>query len=811
MSEQRNIQRTAVTDAPTVRFGGGETVRVDLHVHSTASEVARLGVQRALALPECATTPQEVYELAKRRGMDFVTITDHDTIAGALELADRPDAFVSEELTSWFAGEPQAVHVLCFGISPDDHDWLQAHRGDVVACAEYLHGNEIACALAHPFFHVAAPLTAAHRRALAQLFPVWETRNGSRARELNAPAALYIETHGGIAVGGSDDHAGVDIGRSYTEAPASMSIEELLEHIRAGRVAPHGMQGSAAKWAHSALVLGARALGSTPAEGPDNGSQGRAHTPTHQIALRLAERIMLEGDARHGSGTGLGPEDGRRLLRAWLEEMGLDVDTAGLLATMQADDFSHSDLERRARRIHERKLTAAIDELLATGGTDGLEAAVGTMFAACVPAVPYIPASAFLAREQAKLVSRDGEPVRVAVVADGVGAVHGVTQTLAQLRERGIPGHEIDVIGTDASVDRRLSAVTEVELPFYEGLTIGIPSLFAVAEALTEHRYDIVHVCSPGPTGIAATLIAKVMGLPLLGSYHTELQTYARLRARDPRIEGAMRGILAAVYGQFRVVMSPSSAADGSLRELGIAPERVLRWDRGVDLKRFSPARYAPHVLIASDFELGQRFKVLYVGRLSKEKGVDLLADAFLIARDRDPRLHLVLAGRGPEEEALKRRLGDSATFLGWVEGDDLPRVYASADMFMFASATDTFGQVILEAQASGLPVLAVDAGGPADLIEDGRSGCLVAPEANTLAEALRGLARREAIRDRLATGGLLSVRERSWERSLAQLAGGYARAVAAAPAIGASLPAGGSAVGVAGRPKQAVEAAHAA
>jgi glycosyltransferase involved in cell wall biosynthesis len=108
-----------------------------------------------------------------------------------------------------------------------------------------------------------------------------------------------------------------------------------------------------------------------------------------------------------------------------------------------------------------------------------------------------------------------------------------------------------------------------------------------------------------------------------------------------------------------------------------------------------------------------------------------------------------------------------------------LAQVYASADLFMFASTTDTFGQVILEAQASGLPVLAVDAGGPAELIEDGRSGCLVAPEPELLASALRGLARREAIRERLATGGLLAVGERSWERSLDQLADGYARALA--------------------------------
>src|ERR687896_222573 len=128
------------------------STRVDLHVHSTASQFSRLGVQRALGLPECATPPDEVYELAKRRGMDFVTITDHDTIAGALQIADRPDVFVSEELTAAFAGESQQVHVLCYGITPDDHGRLVERAGDVEAVAAYLHEEAIACALAHPFY-----------------------------------------------------------------------------------------------------------------------------------------------------------------------------------------------------------------------------------------------------------------------------------------------------------------------------------------------------------------------------------------------------------------------------------------------------------------------------------------------------------------------------------------------------------------------------------------------------------------------------------------------------------------------------------
>src|SRR5918994_2980048 len=333
------------------------TTTVDMHCHSAASELSKLGIQRALGLPECGTPPEEVYELAKCRGMDFVTITDHDTIDGCLEIADRPDVFISEELTAWFRGEAQAVHVLCFGITPDDHAALQERSLDVEACAEYLHANEIACSLAHPFYAVEAPLIPAHRRRLAELFPVWETRNGSRARELNMPAAIYIETHGGTGTGGSDDHAGVDIGRAFTEAPPAATPEEFLRHVREGRAEACGDQGSAAKWAHSAMGLATRSL--LIRDASSNG-EGEIREPGPDAVLKMAERVMREGDARHGSvGSDLGPEDARALLDAFTEAIGVEPGRA-LIDLLQGDGFSHAELARRARRVHERRLREVV-------------------------------------------------------------------------------------------------------------------------------------------------------------------------------------------------------------------------------------------------------------------------------------------------------------------------------------------------------------------------------------------------------------------------------------------------------------------
>jgi predicted metal-dependent phosphoesterase TrpH len=234
--------------------------RVDMHCHSVASRSTKPEVRKALILPECATEPEAIYELAKRRGMDFVTITDHDTIDGALRLADRPDFFVSEELTARFRDEPREVHVLCYGIDPDDHARLQERARDVEAVAAYLHGRGILAALAHPFWEVEEPLTLPHRRRLAQLFPVWEVRSGYFGTAFNAPALAFREACGGVGIAGSDCHGGIHVGLTYTETPHARSPEEFLRHVRAGRAEPQGEQGNRMKLAQATAAIGLRSL-----------------------------------------------------------------------------------------------------------------------------------------------------------------------------------------------------------------------------------------------------------------------------------------------------------------------------------------------------------------------------------------------------------------------------------------------------------------------------------------------------------------------------------------------------------------------
>jgi glycosyltransferase involved in cell wall biosynthesis len=254
-----------------------------------------------------------------------------------------------------------------------------------------------------------------------------------------------------------------------------------------------------------------------------------------------------------------------------------------------------------------------------------------------------------------------------------------------------------------------------------------------------------------------------------VGSYHTELAAYAGLRSGEQRVADATAWGVGAFYRACDLVLSPSPASDAALAEIGVSAEKVARWDRGVDSVRFDPQR-------RDRASLPGAVSVLYAGRITREKGIELLIDAFLRARERFPSLHLVLAGGGPEEEDVRERIGDGATFLGWLEGEQLARTYASADMLLFPSHTDTFGQVILEAQASGLAVVAVAAGGPLSLIEHRVSGLLCPPDASPLADAIDELARAPLLRERLARAGLQAARQRTWEQALARLGSGYTR-----------------------------------
>ena len=620
--------------------------RADLHCHSTASQVSKLGVQRALGLPECATPPEEVYALAKRRGMDFVTITDHDTIDGVLEIADRPDVFVSEELTARFRGEPQAVHILCYGITPDDHEWLQAHAGDVEAVAEYLHEHEIACALAHPFYAVEAPLQPRHRRRLAQLFAIWEVRNGSRARELNHRPRSTSRRTAASASAAPTTTPGVDIGRTWTETPAGGDAAASSSPTCAPAASSaHGEQGSAAKWAHAAMALAVRALG--------RGDGDAAPDPARRAADGRARDDARATPAAARSAADLGPEDARALLRAWLDAVDLRPERARAARAACSPTASRTPTSSGARAAATSAGCSARSARRWRAPTRGerLGGAAPALFDGLLRGHPLragggVPrareAQARRARRRAAARRARRRRHRRRCTASRTRSTRSASAACPASRSRSS--------APTRNVDRRLSAVAEVEIPFYAG------AAGRRAEPARGRRgagrgplRRCVHLCSPGPAGVAAALVARVLGLPIVGSYHTELAAYAALRSGDARARAGVdararpRSTAAATSCSRR-----SAASDARLAALGIDAERIGRWDRGVDARALLARRCATRRCS------GARPRALR-RPADAEKGADLLADAFLAARARDPRLELVLAGGGPEEERAAR------------------------------------------------------------------------------------------------------------------------------------------------------------
>ena len=262
------------------------------------------------------------------------------------------------------------------------------------------------------------------------------------------------------------------------------------------------------------------------------------------------------------------------------------------------------------------------------------------------------------------------------------------------------------------------------------------------------------------------------MGLPIAGSYHTELSAYAGLRSGDDGLAAAVELALGRLLRRLRRGALALARLRRAAARARHRPERIGRWDRGVDVDRFSPALRTR----AAD----GRIRVL-VRRPSDE------GEGRRPARRRVPRRRgrATRAWSSCSPAAAPRRTrcapgwARRRTFLGWLEGDALARAYADADLFLFCSQTDTFGQVVLEAQASGLPVVAVAAGGPSELIASGRTGILCPPRTSALADAVAGLAASPRARARLASGGMAAVRDRTWEASLAALGAGWTRALA--------------------------------
>lgn len=728
--------------------------KCDLHVHSARSTDSGNYALRRARLGESYTEPDVLYDTCIRRGMTLVTVTDHNTVEGALRIAHRPNTFLSVEVTTRFPEDDVPLHVLVWNLTEQDHRDLQRYRVSVYELVDFLRERCLVHALAHPLYRMGAPLTLSHVERMMLLFSVWEGRNGARPQSSNTVAAALAESvtpalierlaerhgieprHAGrIALSaGSDDHGALDIATTCTEA-AGATVEEYLDEVAAGRGTMRGEHGSSVKLAHA---VGALALNAYRASG-------------RTLPSLLDAQVASLFDGRDD-----GPERHDRIVAA-----------TSLVARGLSDGARRGALE--------------LDALPTLGHRLGTLLLAGAIEAPFVGAVRHHAETRIGVRELQRELRREllggGEPAhepRALVFTDTFAETNGVAGTMRLLAAAGHAAQlpvQVLTCGAGAAPGAVSFAPDwSFPLPGYEALDMRVPSLTQVLAFVEREAPDVIHVATPGPVGLCGLAAAKTLGLPLVGSYHTELGPYALHLTRDLLVAEAFDRYVDWFYRQCALVLGPTAAVADSLARKGMT---TSVWGRGVDTVRFTPARRdeALRARLLGDGNV----LLLFVGRLSAEKRVDVLLDAFARLGAAMPGARLVLAGEGPSRADFEARAPAGTTFLGELHGDDLATLYASADAFCFPSTTDTFGQVILEAAASGLPAAAAAAGGALELVHDGRTGLLAPPDDPiALAAAIRELSTFPERRRRFGQAARAAALDRTWQRSFDELTHAY-------------------------------------
>jgi glycosyltransferase involved in cell wall biosynthesis/predicted metal-dependent phosphoesterase TrpH len=727
--------------------------RCDLHVHSIHSTDSGNYALRRARLGESYTQPERVYRTCKARGMTYVTISDHNTLEGALRIAHEPDTFLSVEVTTRFPEDDVTLHVLVWDLSEEDHRDLQPYRPSVYELVALLRERGLPHALAHPLYRMGRPLTVSHVERMMLLFGVWEGRNGARPRESNELAcrlaaaatpgylASLAERHGvepayagRIALtGGSDDHGALDIATTWTAAQGS-TPRGFLEGVTRGECAAAGAHGSTLKLAHAVAALFVHAYRASGAELPDT---------IRAQAEALFDRDAPDSAAQHREIADVSS----RLVRL----LGERARSGGLALTA---------LPGAGRRL------------------GALAFAAGLQLPYLATAHHHADSRAGLAEIEQSFFGRPARPreSRALVFTDTFAEANGVAGTMRRLAEAAAGGCFPGAVVV-ASHDPPAPGVValppdwSLPLPTYESLDLRFPLPTDVLDRVEVQKPDVIHVATPGPVGLCGLIVGRLLGIPVVGSYHTELGPYALHMTRDPLVAEATGVYVDWFYNQCAFVLAPTRHIADALVARGLP--QVGIWGRGVDCELFTP-RLRDEDLRARLLD-GAEVLVLSVGRVSHEKRLGILLDAYARVSRVRGNVRVVIVGDGPARRELERTAPAGTVFVGEVRGEQLARLYASADVFCFPSTTDTFGQVILEAGASGLPVVAAATGGALELVAHGRTGLLVAPDdAGALAAALLDLADDRARRASYGAAGRAAALDRTWDAALGELASVY-------------------------------------
>ena len=397
--------------------------------------------------------------------------------------------------------------------------------------------------------------------------------------------------------------------------------------------------------------------------------------------------------------------------------------------------------------------------------------------------------TAIRSRRESVLLGRRNHPVKLALVTETFPPeINGVAMTFGLIaRELGRRGHTVtvyrprryDLPTADAPTHHAEVALPGVPIPGYPLLRLGLPAGRTLRRLWTADRPDLVHVVTEGPLGASAVTTARRLRLPVTSSFHTNFHSYTRHYGLPP-LARLVLWWLRRVHNRTQRTFAPTVELGEELKGMGFHNLALL--SRGVDTWQFHPVRRS--VVLRANWGVSPDDPVvIHVGRMAAEKNYPLLFRAFAAMREANPRCRFVLVGDGPLRKRLQREHPE-CVFTGFISRSELARHFASADVYIHASLTETFGNVLTEAMASGLAVAGFDYAAARQFVEHGRNGLVVpCDQPGALVEAAALLAGDDLLRAQLRAGAREAVEPQSWEHVIARFEADLADVVAAGTA----------------------------
>jgi glycosyltransferase involved in cell wall biosynthesis len=791
--------------------------KVDLHLHSRFSDRSVEWLFRRFEFPDSYSDPRSLYKRLREKGMSFVTFTDHNRIDGCLEIADQPETFVSCEVAAEFPEDQVGVHVLVWNITEVEHREIQQVRRNIYELQAYLTDRRIVHAVAHPFYDKDRRLTADHVQKLVLLFKHFEGVNGLRDSLLSEVARFVfrsltpeliekftdrqklIPTHKEpwrkILIGGSDDHAGIFPASAYTEAPTSENVAEFLRYIEHGDCVVRGPGGTPLAIAHGLY-------NTTYQFAKDKFSA--AVSPNLDFLEVVFSRFM---EGKNPTQFSLGEKIGLMFsgilsgkifelarpsnLSIW-PELANYFGNANVQAQLARETEGVKEPERRAfllvalifNQLGFRFFDKFIQQI--TGGN--VVEAMQTLSALLPMGMllgPYFYGFHSQAPSRRRLtdicvgtvnfVPDVLQNTRRAWFTDTLEDVNGVTTTIRKMTAAGLEcGADLIVVTSRQQISladipiKNFTPIGEFELPEYELQKLSFPPVLHMIDYIQRERFTELIISTPGPVGLTALLAGKMLDVKTTGIYHTDFPQYVRILTQDNYMETLAWNFMHWFYSQLDLVYVNSEHYRQRWIDRGIAPEKLKIFPRGLDQLQFNPELRSPKFWAQFGKE-AEDIGLLYVGRISKEKNLNVAVEALRLLRKEGLAVRLLVVGDGPYLKELME-IAPEACYTGYLKGRELATAYASSDIFVFPSTTDTFGNVVIEAQAAGLPCVVSDQGGPHELVEDGVDGLVTrSHDVEDFARAVRRLVLDRDLRQKMSQLARERVQDRNWSHAFRQ------------------------------------------